>query len=53
MAVQNPYLTTDGDINRAKRKRAGEAMAIAATPAGALDRRMSRRSSMTTNMAAT
>ena len=32
MAVQNPYLTTDGDINQAKRKRAGESMAIDAVP---------------------
>lgn len=32
MAVQNPYLTTDGDINQAKRKRAGEGMAIDAVP---------------------
>ena len=28
MAVQNPHLTTDGDINQAKRKRAGEAVGI-------------------------
>lgn len=32
MAVQNPYLTTDGDLNQAKRKRAGEVMAIDAVP---------------------
>lgn len=28
MAVQNPYLTTDGDINQAKRKRAGDVPSI-------------------------
>lgn len=28
MAVQTPYLQTDGDINQAKRKRAGEAVGI-------------------------
>ncbi len=28
MAVQNPYLQADGDINQAKRKRAGEAPSI-------------------------
>lgn len=27
-----PYLTTDGDLNQAKRKRAGEALAIDAVP---------------------
>lgn len=32
MAVQNPYLTTDGDINQAKRKRAGEAAGIGDVP---------------------
>lgn len=32
MAIQNQYLTADGDINQAKRKRAGEAMAIDAVP---------------------
>lgn len=28
MAVQNPYLTTDGDINQAKRRRAGDVPSI-------------------------
>lgn len=32
MAVQNTYLTTEGDLNQAKRKRAGESMAIDAVP---------------------
>lgn len=32
MAVQNPHLTTDGDLNQAKRKRAGEVVAIDAVP---------------------
>lgn len=32
MAVQNPYLTTDGDIDQAKRKRAGESLMIDAVP---------------------
>lgn len=32
MAVQNPYLTTDGDINQAKRKRAGEGVGIGDVP---------------------
>lgn len=32
MAVQNPYLSTDGDLEQAKRKRAGESLAIDAVP---------------------
>lgn len=52
MAVQNPYLQTDGDINQAKRKRAGEVPSIGELAQSAYDPNPAIRSAQASHAAA-